>query len=209
MNELPVFQKYSQSGEEGYLEHLLNQLPRENWIVELGAGDGIHISNTRYFIEKGYNAILIDKDNRGNDDVKQHFIIRENIVPLLKTYKCPEKFDFLSIDIDGNDYWIIDEILQHYKPNVVIAEINAFIPNNVALTVKYDPDLEWKGDTYFGFNLKAGMKLAEKYGYTIVFQNDSMNIYMVRNEYVSEKPEITCEHKVFFEISRRTDWVEV
>jgi hypothetical protein len=73
---------YSQNREELIIEKLINSSSSTNFLVELGAGDGFHLSNSRYFIDKGWSAILIDADNKGNSDVKQHKI---------------------------NDYWILEE----------------------------------------------------------------------------------------------------
>ena len=205
---LEKFSKYSQNGEESYLEYMMSKFPREGVVVEFGAGDGLHLSNTKYFLEKGYNAIMIDRDNRGNDEVKQHNIIRENIVPILKTYNCPKVFDFLSVDIDGNDFWIMDELLTHFSPNIVIAEFNAFLPVGTSVSIKYDSNYSWDGTTYFGFSMEAGKKLAEKHGYKVIFQNNDMNIYMVKNEYLDgvEVPEVTYTQQYYFEETKRTDW---
>ena len=83
LSTLPVWKKYSQANEEGYIAHILKNIPSQNFesidIVELGAWDGFHLSNTRYFIEQGYNALLIDGNNHGNAEVKEHFITKEKV----------------------------------------------------------------------------------------------------------------------------------
>jgi hypothetical protein len=158
--------KYSQGGEEAYIDYILKELPTENFIVEIGAGDGYHLSNTRYFIENGYDSILIDADNQGNAEVKMHRIIKENVNAILSTYNCPTKFDFLSIDTDGNDYWILDELLTKYSPSFIVAEFNASVQKDKSVSIKYDSNFIWQGDDYYGFSLEAGKKLAEKHGYS-------------------------------------------
>lgn len=40
-----------------------------------------------------------------------HFITQENIVPIFKSINVPLQFDLLSIDIDGNDYWVWQALL--------------------------------------------------------------------------------------------------
>ena len=176
--------KYCQDSEEAYIKHILKNIPeKHNFIVDIGADDGFHLSNSRYFIEKGYNSILIDERIQDNKDIKQHKIIKENVLSLLKTYGCPNNFDFLTIDIDGNDYWVIDELLSEFSPNLIIAEFNCFLAQNKCVTVAYNSNLSWTGDTYFGFTLDAGKKLAKKHGYTVIFQNNNMNLYMVKTSF--------------------------
>jgi hypothetical protein len=201
--------KYSQNGEEIIITNILEKRGElKKFVVELGAGDGYHLSNSRYFIEKGWDSILIDADNKGNEEVKQHKINKENINQLLKQYNCPKEFDFLSIDLDGNDYWIIDEILKEYSPKLIVAEYNASFPPEESKTIKYDPEFIWQGDTYFGFTLKAGIKLAEKNNYKAILQDSDMNLYMLRNDLAKgiNIKEINYNQSDYFKKSERTDW---
>jgi len=209
-----IVKTHSQNGEEFVIQAmLLNDTNPTKFLVELGAGDGFHLSNSRYFIEKGWNGILIDAENRGNQEVKQHKISRENINPLLKTYKCPKVFDFLSIDLDGNDYWIIEEILKEFSPKLIIAEFNASFESDCSISVKYDSEFVWQGDNYFGFTLEAGRKLAESNGYTLIFQHADMNIFLLKNEYVKDfkvkEGNLTYQKSDYFKKSERTDWVTI
>lgn len=191
---------------------MLENVPKTNFFVEIGAGDGIYHSHTSYFIDKGYEGIQIDKNNKGNDDIKQHFIFDANVIPLLKTYMCPNVFDFLTIDIMGNEYWILDKILSEYQPNLIIARFNAYIHPQAkwnSISIKYNPDFEYAGDDYFGFTMDAGRVLAEKYGYTIVFQNDETFLYFLKNDFVIEKPVVNYIHKENIRKSHKTDWITI
>ena len=200
---------YSQNCEEIIIEDILKSCGKlKKFVVELGAGDGYHLSNSRYFIKNGWDSILIDYDNRGNEEVKKHKINKENINQLLKNYNCPKEFDFLSIDLDGNDYWIIDEILKEYSPKLIVAEYNASFPPEESKTIKYDPEFIWQGDTYFGFTLSAGIKLAEKNNYKVILQNSDMNIYMLRKDFSNsmEINKIIYNQSDYFKKSERNDW---
>ena len=203
---------YSQNGEERIILDLLDQydVPVSKFCVELGAGDGYHLSNTRYFIEHGWSAILIDAEYKGNPEVHTHKINAENINDLLAKYDCPRSFDFLSIDLDGNDYWILTSILTHFSPKLIVAEYNACFDDS--RTIKYDSDFSWKGDDYFGFTLEAGRRLAEKIGYEIVAENSNMNIYLLRKDLIKGKEvKHVSQHEIntFFTKSNRTDWVTI
>ena len=184
---IPVWKKYSQCNEECYLEHILKNIPvPTKMIVELGAWDGYHLSNTRHFIEKGYSALLIDGDNKGNDEVKLHFVDRDSVLGILEMYKTPKYFDLFCIDLDGNDIYIQEKVLSEYKPSVIIAEFNPIFPMGESKAITYNPNHTWNNDDYYGFSFSAGIKLAERFGYTCIFQNDNLNMYFVENNVLTE-----------------------
>jgi len=202
----------SQFGEEKYIETFLKDIPKTNFFVEIGAGDGYQNSHTRYFLENGYKGIQIDKDNRGNDEIKQHFVFDANVIPIIKTYLCPPVFDFLTIDIMGNEYWILDKILTEFSPYLIVSRFNPYIhPQHKwnSITINYDPNFEYAGDDYFSYTLDAGKKLAEKYGYTIIYQNDETYLYFLKNEYVNEKPDVNYIQKQGIRKSNKTNWITV
>ena len=178
------YKKYSQTGEEGYLKFILDNIGYGNkFLVDIGAWDGYHLSNTRMFIESlGYKSLLIDGDNRGNSEVKKEWITKENICEILKKHNCPKEFSLLSYDTDGNDFDIIQEMCSTYRPDLIICEVNGTIPLGISKKIKYNPNHVWRDNDYYGFSFSAGLKLAESIGYRIVFQNDALNLYMVRKE---------------------------
>lgn len=180
---LPVLKKYSQCGEEGIIEFILNSIGHYNrFFVDMGAWNGDYLSNTKYFTENyGYSGLLIDGNNHGNDQVKQEWITKDNVCNILDKYKCPQCFSLLSLDLDGNDYDIISSILIKYKPRMIVCEINTDIPLGVSKKIKYNPNHQWNNDDYFGFSFSAAQKLAENNGYRIVYQH-AWNIFMVRKD---------------------------
>jgi hypothetical protein len=185
------YKKYSQTGEEGYLKFILDNIGHSNkFLVDIGAWDGFHLSNTRFFIENcGYKSLLLDGDNRGNLEVKKEWITKENICSILEKYNCPKEFSLLSYDTDGNDFDIIKEMCQAYRPNLIICEVNGTIPLGISKKIKYNPNHNWNNDDYYGFSFSAGLKLAESIGYKVIFQNDALNLYMVRKELL-KNPEL-------------------
>lgn len=191
---------YSQYGEAKYLEHIIGSIYSCNQhnFIDIGAGDGEHLSNVRYFQDKGWKGKKIDK-------ISGDFVTVENILQYIDL--SPE-LELLSIDIDGNDYHILDEILRWISPTVIIAEFNAHYTDS--RTIKYNRDHEWAGDSYYGFTFKAGEKLAEKWGYKVVFQNNDLNMYFVRKHLVEVPiPEITYNQLSVFPMSERKDWIYV
>lgn len=137
---------YSQHGEDGIIEHVLAKIPnKDNWCVEFGAWDGIHLSNTFNLIEnKGYRPVLIEADKKKFQELQKNLqpfdaiLINEFVTfdgantldNILGRTSIPKKFDFLSIDIDGNDYWIL-ESLTEYRPKIICIEYNQSIPNDI------------------------------------------------------------------------------
>jgi hypothetical protein len=176
--------KYSQYGEESYLNFILQNIGTTNkYYVDFGAGDGHKLSNTRLLKEEyNWTGLMMDGDNKGNNEVKKEFITAENICNLFEKYNVPHQFDLLSIDIDGNDFWVLKELLKKYSPRLIIAEFNGTIPANESRVMKYNPEHSWGKNDYYGFSFKAGKKLAEECGYRVIFQNGNLNMYLLRSD---------------------------
>jgi hypothetical protein len=176
-------------------------------LVEIGAWDGYHLSNTRFLIDRGYTHLLIDGDNRGNEEVKEHFILENNILDILEKYNTPEEFDLLCIDIDGNDLYILQKILSKYKPSLIVAEYNPIFQPHESKVIAYDENHIWGDDDYYGFSFLAGIKMAVKNGYVCVYENDSLNMYFVRREFVSVVPYINYKPTNYHKKSEKNNWI--
>ena len=201
--------KYSQNGEEYRLEYIFDHIGTTNKVfVDIGAWNGEHLSNTKLFREKGWLGVLIDgKDYAG---IYKSFVTKENILNTLSKFNIPEEFDLLSIDIDGNDYWILREILTKPRPRVIVSEFNSEFPPTESKTIEYDPQFQFgKPDDYYGYTYGAGVKLAEEFGYTIIYQQSNMNLFYLRNDEVIEDPEFEVkEHKHWNSVSNKK-WIEI
>lgn len=192
---------YAQSGEGLILEYMtemLNINGDRRMIFDIGAGDRFILSNSRHLVYNcGYSV-------RWSDKLTGQDITLDNC--LEPSMQNPS---IISIDIDGNDYWILDKMLPHYKPEIVVAEFNAMYTDS--RTIAYNPDHIWAGDSYYGFTFEAGKKLAEKRGYKVIFQLADINMFMVRADLIGGLtfPEVTYKQNDFFKLSDRTDWVMV
>src|ERR1700730_9855415 len=108
--------------------------------VDIGAGDGMRWSNTYALFLDGWKGIGIEFDGRKFVKLARAYkyfpavyacrnrATPNNIVPLLQSYETPADFAGLSLDIDGNDYWVLREILSVFKPQLIVSEINEKIP---------------------------------------------------------------------------------
>ena len=148
---------YSQCGEDGVLEFLFRELGvRAGSFVEFGAKDGRSLSNTANLrLHHGWTGLLMDAGAAPDDPlVRREFVTAENIEALLARYEVPRDLDLLSIDIDGNDYWVWKAI-EGWCPRVVVVEYNIFFAPDDAKTMPYDPDHLWDETSYHGASLEA------------------------------------------------------
>ena len=146
---------YSQNGEDGIIEALLDQLPERNrWCVEFGAWDGEHLSNCANLIRNhDYSAVLIEASPERFRDLQATwqknprvtglnafvgFRPDDNLDVLLAGTAVPNDPDIISIDIDGNDYhvWAATTKL---RPKIVCVEFNPTIPNAVEFVQAANP----------------------------------------------------------------------
>jgi len=181
---------YSQNGEDGILEEILNRLNiTSGWVCEFGAWDGIHLSNTFNLVQRGFNAVFIEGDPEKYTDLLATVNTNPNICPinayvdhveesensldnLLKTTDIPVDFDVLSVDIDSYDYQVWKS-LKTYNPKVVVIEINS------AVGTQHDDYIN-DSVVYNGTGFKPMFDLAIEKGYTFALHTG--NMIFVRND---------------------------
>jgi hypothetical protein len=193
---------YSQCGEEGFIEFILQNIgvdiPKMT-LVEFGAGDGVSLSNSQYFIEKGSNGLRYDGNNKGNKSVIEVWFKRSEVEYLATTLNESEiNTDLFLIDVDGNDYHFIDEFVStsKVKPKLIVCEINPIWKRNEAAIIPYNEDHVWNNDDYYGMSLKAAEVLLEHHGYKLIFVNDSLNAYFVLSELLPDEFTTDYNYKV-------------
>ncbi len=170
---------YSQHGEQSIMADILEQMGLDTGtIVDLGAGDGWTISNSRRLLELGWKGVLIDVNGHGDRDVHEHFLTRENVVAIVSQYT--DRVDVLTIDLDGNDYWILYALLESMSPSLIVCEINTRFEEAEAVAIVYDPAHKYDGTDYYGMSMGAVRHLCDKFGYALVDYN-GLNAFMVRS----------------------------
>jgi len=204
---------YSQFGEEPLWDFIFKNIGTTNkFLVDFGAGGlGCKMSNSRYFMEQGWSGLRMDGEPDPDTDIKQEFITQENIVSLFEKYNVPLEFDFLSIDIDGNDYWVLKKILEVYSPRFIVAEFNGTIAPTESRAIKYNPTHQWGNDDYYGFSFESGKKLAEAFDYSIVFQLHSTNMYFIRKDLINWQSDfgVTYTKNQYHAHTPNREWVNV
>jgi hypothetical protein len=183
---------FCQLGEDGIIEEIFKTIGTTNkYYVEFGGWDGIYLSNTANLrINKGWTGLLLEgnKDkvlsveNRQELNLQHEWITKDNINQLFDKYNVPKSFDFLSIDIDGDDYYVWKAL--NYKPRVVVIETNPGICNDVPLTI-IEGKTNVHNNNYFGANLHAFLDLANEKGYTFL-TIDEYNVFFILNDEFSK-----------------------
>lgn len=180
---------YSQNGEDGVLAHLFEQLGAANrYYVEFGTGPTARECNTRHLEEIGWRGLRMDGGAKvGDPRVKREMITAENINELFARYKVPEEFDLLSIDIDGNDYWVWNAIDVKYRPRVIVCEYNGSVAVGESRTIAYEPAFRWSGTNYYGASLSALTHLANRRGYALAYcESCGVNAFYIRRDLFTE-----------------------
>ena len=179
---------YSQNNEDGIIEYIFSVIGTTNkFFVEFGVGNGTEC-NTKYLLEKkGWNGLMMDGKENKNSLIKKEFITAENIEKLFEKHNVPKFFDLLSIDIDGNDYYVWKAI-KNYYPRVVIMEYNSSYPPTESKSIKYEPKFKWDGTNYVGASLLSLVKLARQKGYSLLgCENNGVNAFFVKDDQWNEK----------------------
>jgi hypothetical protein len=190
---------FSQTDEDGITLEIIRRLDiKAGTFVELGVGNGLE-NNTLILLANGWRGFWIG----GEDLAFNHklnpkrfaffkaWVTFENVAGLLKqglNSIGTNGPDVLSLDLDGNDFYIAREILRHgVLPKLFILEYNPKFPPPIKWTIKYDTNFAWNGTDYFGGSLALFSELLSEFSYTLVCCNAATgsNAFFIRNEYLS------------------------
>jgi len=178
---------YSQFGETGILLELVRRLNPPKRFVEIGCGDGSE-NNTRDLLEMGWRGVWYDADreNVGKAWVINALTFLQRVQPdtIIPVINAP--IGVLSIDVDGNDYWLWKGLGPKLDPSIVIIECQ--IQREGEYIMAYDPDYVWSHkDNDCGASLQSMIALGQEMGYTFVgmpANPHSPNAFFVKNELV-------------------------
>ena len=119
----------------------------------------------------------------------KNWITVENILSIVNkglNHLKVKELDLISVDLDGNDFHIVEKILNSgFFPKVFILEYNAKFPPPVEFKINYNPEHQWKNDDYFGTSLESWNSLLTKFGYRLLCCNSQTgaNCFFVRNKF--------------------------
>jgi hypothetical protein len=195
-------QVFSQWGEDGLIQFLIKHVAIERPIfVEFGV-EKYTESNTRFLLKNNnWSGLVIDgsEDNinyikndpiywQHNLKVEHAFIDKDNINHLIEKNGISGDIGLLSIDIDGNDYWIWQAI-DVIKPRIVVCEYNSTWGPDLAVSTIYDAKFERTkkhfSNLYYGASISALTQLGASKGYSLIGSGiEGVNVFFVRNDLI-------------------------
>jgi len=206
---------HSQNGEDGIIRYIFSVIGFESrYFVEFGFG--AHQCNSlRLLLHESFEGLLMDgseeqcrifnlscKKMQLNSVLAVNaFIDVTNLQKLIVLNDVPDQIDFLSIDVDGNDYWLW-EILDCINPRVVCIEYNSGIGPEYSWSIPYSADFErfsaHPSGFFAGASLKALESLGQRKGYRLVAcDSTGTNAFFIRKD-ISAKEIITLSSKEAF-----------
>lgn len=215
---------FSQNEEDGIIQYIIKKIDIKNhFFIELGCSD-YEESNTRFLLKNNdWSGIIIDGSKENINKIKNSyyywkkninalscFIDQENILQIFEKY-CPKNLGLLSIDLDGNDYWILKKIIENgYSSDIIICEYNSLLGKEKSITQKYSRDFIRKNNNKivsYGASIKAFHKLLQTDYKPIHGNKLGNNVFFVHRKHTSieEKEIFKCyKESNFDELSSKT-----
>ena len=175
---------HSQNGEDGILAYLLRRIgPTTREVVEFGVGDGTECCAANLVLTFGWSALLLEASEPDATAARdfyraraagrvhvEHVAVEPDTIDTLLAGRVEPLFDVLSVDIDGNDYWVL-EALTAVRPRVIVVEYNASFGPERSVTIPYTRGFSryeaHVSGFYHGASLTALARLGERKGYVL------------------------------------------
>jgi hypothetical protein len=203
------FKVFSQNGEDGIIQYLLSKVSIGTpTFVEVGVEDYSE-SNTRFLLMNNYwRGFIVDGGTRHLAYLRNHnigwkfdirgasrFVTSENINGILSESGFIGDIGLFSLDIDGNDYWVL-QATNVVSPRIVIVEYNSVFGPTAAVTVPYEPTFvrarAHHSNLYYGASLSALAHLMQGKGYALVGSNRAgNNAFFVRRDVLGNIREVS------------------
>lgn len=193
--DLPTSSKkvYSQSGQDGIIEEIFKHIaPRNKKYVEFGFGyvsgqnyeRRLNGTNTYNLFHKGWTGWIFDALLEHKPiGLYRELLTPDSIVHTFQKYNIPEDVDYVSIDVDSIEVWLLKGLLESrlYKPQLISIEYNANFPYESTVTCepRWQP---WESDVVFGSSIGAILQVAGKFGYDIVHIERALDVFLVRRD---------------------------
>jgi hypothetical protein len=200
------FSGFSQNGEDGILDVLRRQLRSSNrYFIEIGAADGIDNNTAWLVVAEKYNGLMIEANPRLVERAKRTivgysigtecqsiFVTREN-AKNLKSVALHHDPDVFSLDIDGNDYYIAQAILDAgLRPKIFVVEYNSVYGPEKSMTIRYQEDFVFTKahptQLYYGVSIAGWRKFFQSSDYRFVtVDRNGVNAFFVDPQFFEEQ----------------------
>ncbi|OGR53030.1 MAG: hypothetical protein A2049_04725 [Elusimicrobia bacterium GWA2_62_23] len=195
------FKVYSQAEEDGFIHEIFRRIGcGSRTFMEIGVSNGRE-SNTAYLLRQGWKGVWIEgspeyakeasawfsgKVKSGDLVVACEYVTRENADSLVSKLLGTKVVDILSIDIDGNDFHIL-EALKTISPRAIVLEYNPVFLPPIEWVMPYNPGHIWDGSDHYGASLKSYELMLREKGYSLVgCTTNGNNAFFVRTELTGE-----------------------
>jgi hypothetical protein len=221
------FRCYSQNGEDGILLYLFSQIGfSSRRVVELCAAHGMECNAANLLIHHGFEGLLFDGGVRNVDLGRkfyahnrntfthppafvQAWITRDNVNGLIAEHGFRGDVDLLSLDVDGNDYWIL-EAIDVISPRVIVLEFNYELGPTASYTIAYDPAfvVDFSDPPLIcSASLAAFTKLLATRDYRLVGVHSlGFNAFFVRNDVATDALHEQTPESCFADTPKLQDW---
>lgn len=211
------FKNYSQYEEDGIILFIFSIIGFTNRrAIEIGCGDCLENNTTNLIFNHMFEALLVDGDRTNISKGKNYFnhnyrslthqpilehkfVNIENINKLIVKNNFNEDCDFLSIDLDGIQYWVLKKIFEIIKPRLVTIETHNIIPANLSISIPYDSEFYYKNNKidHYDFrscSISAINNLAKLNNYVLIGSNKlGFNTFLLRKDIFEEHKEVFKE----------------
>ena len=211
------FKIFSQFGDDGIIQFLIDKLEIDyeyQNFIEFGV-ENYSEANTKFLLlNNNWSGLILDSSNENIENIKKNnffwkfeleaiksFITKENINSIIKNSKInKKKIGILSIDIDGNDYWVWKEI-NVIDPLIVIIEYNSTFGFEKKISIPYKQDFERSkahhSNLYWGASIEALKFLAKQKGYKFLTTNSAGNNAYFIKENIFDKIKLNLKKNTY------------
>ena len=205
------YKKTSQNNEDGIIEFIFKKIEAKKInFVEIGFD--FYQNNSLNFLGKVNKGLFIDGSEDKviklksimtllypfkNINVLNKFIDKDNLNLIIDShFHKDEEIDFFSIDVDGIDYYLFENL--KVRPKVICIEYNFWFGPDIKCSVPYDKNFTWEiGSIYSGASLNSICEIAKKKGYYLIaLESHCVNAFFIRAD-LKDKFEIIDNIKHF------------
>jgi hypothetical protein len=196
------FSGFSQNGEDGILDVLRkNLLDSNRYFIEIGAADGIENNSAWLLVAEKYSGLMIEGSATLAERARRvvvgysigaechnMFVTKESVLEL-KELALQHDPDVFSLDIDGNDYYIAQAILDvGFRPKIFVVEYNSAYGPERSMTIEYKADFVYTKEhstyLYYGVSISGWRKFFDQHGYRFVtVDSNGVNAFFVNPEF--------------------------
>ena len=191
------YQITSQNNEDGIINHIFDILKIDK-LNFMEVGFDYYQNNSLAVLKRCNKGLFIDGDNKKaiilrnvlklfypakKITVQNALVDIDNINQIKEqNFNNQEEIDFLSIDVDGIDYYLLKEI--NFKPKLICIEYNFWFGKDLSCAVPYKKNYSIDSlSNYVGASLKALTELANSKGYHLIALDSAcINAFFIRDD---------------------------